>query len=72
MLFLMSFTTKTEIEPNKEEAKSPECFEFASEEADSSQAFYGSGGYENDHEVFEYWYDFCEATNNYDEFQFPG
>lgn len=71
MLFLMSFTSKKEIESQKEEIFSPECFETANNLANAHQISYPNSSYEANHAVFEYWYDFCEYFENNDEFQFP-
>ena len=71
MLFLLSFTSKSETEPKKEKILSPECFESAGGIADAHRVSYPNSTDELNHAVFEYWYDFCERFSNNDEFEFP-
>jgi hypothetical protein len=72
MLFLMSFTNKSENENIVEEIFSPECFEYA----DNWTSWKSNcASFTTDLDEYNYWviqYDDCERNSNYDEFQFPG
>lgn len=71
MLFLMSFTNKSENEIIVEETFSPECFEFA----DYWTSWKNNCiSFATDLHEFNYWeqmYNDCESVTNNDEFQFP-
>lgn len=61
----MAFT-KTEVQCGKED--SPECFDFADDQL--SELSHLPIDHENRHNIWFFYYDFCEAFTDFDEFQF--
>lgn len=62
ILFLMSFTNKLKTERDKKDVLSPKCWDFADKEL--AKLAHLPIDYENAHNIWSYYYEFCEYFSN--------